>query len=104
MIIVLTLLIKIMLAKTKRKIQTINVNGEIKKIFKQPFEWRQKNLTCPHKHYHMKVPFMDLSTARPSCPVCNSPMVVKEELKEITLGQATIEEVIQESNIKAYLV
>lgn len=75
-----------------------------KEPIKQKFELRQKNLTCPHKHYHMKVQFRDLQDHRPSCPVCGAPMLVKEELKEITVGVATVEQVVEESNLKEYLV
>jgi transcription initiation factor IIE alpha subunit len=75
-----------------------------KQPIKQKFEFRQKNLTCPHKHYHMKVPFGDLTNHRPSCPKCGSPMLVKEELKEVVTGSFTIEQVIEASDIKSYLV
>ena len=83
-----------MLAQPKKK----------ESFIKQKFELRQKNLTCPHKHYHMKVQFRDLQDHRPSCPKCGSPMLVKEELKEVASGSYTIEQVIEESNIKTYLV
>lgn len=72
--------------------------------YKQKFEFRQKNLTCPHKHYHMKVQFRDLQQSRPSCPVCGSAMLVKEELKEVSNGHCTVEQVVEESNIRAYLI
>jgi hypothetical protein len=52
----------------------------------------------------MKVQFRDLIQSRPSCPVCGSAMLVKEELKEVNEGQNTIEQVVEESNIVAYLV
>lgn len=75
-----------------------------KTLIKQKFELRQKNLTCPHKHYHMKVQFRDLKDNRPSCPVCGSPMLVKEELKEVSTGSYTIDQVVESSDIKTYLV
>lgn len=73
-------------------------------LIKQPHPLRHKNLTCPHKHYHMKVQFRDLEHHRPSCPQCGSAMLVKEELKQVSEGIYTIEQIIQTSDIKAYLV
>lgn len=88
--------------KANRKTKVDTPEGKIH--YKQKYEFRQKNLTCPHKHYHMKVQFRDLMQHRPSCPACGAAMLVKEELKEVSNGHYTVDQVVEESNIRAYLV
>lgn len=89
----------------QRKLKVDNpIRKAAKSLIKQKFDFRQKNLTCPHKHYHMKVQFRDLQAARPSCPLCGEAMLVKEELKEVTEGNYSIDQIIKDSDIKAYLV
>lgn len=81
-----------------------NLIDTASKVYKQKYEYRQKNLRCPADAYHMKVHFKDLLEARPTCPKCGSPMLLKEEMKEVNTGHIKIESVVEESDIKAYLV